>query len=254
MADSIELSVVVPAYCEEHRLGPSLDRIREYLGGRAGTSEIIVVDDGSSDRTNEVAMEHLAGYPNSKVLRNQPNAGKGYSVRRGMLAARGEYTLFSDADLSTPIEEFDKLMAAHAAGAEVAIGSRAMRGSNIEKHQKWTRELAGRLFNLFIRSFIMHGIHDTQCGFKSFHRSTINPIFGRQTIDRWGFDVELLYIAKRLGFTVAELPVTWVNDEASKINAMSDGFKMLGEALTARRLHKHLTPADRDLELELPDM
>jgi len=254
MADSIELSVIVPAYKEEQRLGPTLVRIREYLSGRDGTSEIIVVDDGSSDRTSEVAMEHLAGYPNAKVLRNEPNAGKGYSVRRGMLAARGEYCLFSDADLSTPIEEFDKLHAAHQAGAAVAIGSRALATSQIEKHQPLTRELAGRAFNLFIRTFIMHGIRDTQCGFKSFRRETITPVFGRQTIDRWGFDVEILYIAKRLGFEVAEVPVRWLNDEASKVSAVSDGFKMLGEALTARRLHKRLTPADRDVELELPEM
>lgn len=254
MADSIELSVIVPAYKEEARLGPSLDRIREYLAQRGGASEIIVVDDGSSDRTREVAMEHLVGFPNAKVLRNEPNAGKGYSVRRGMLAARGEYCLFSDADLSTPIDEFDKLEAAHQAGAAVAIGSRALADSRIEKHQPLTRELAGRAFNLFIRTFIMHGIRDTQCGFKSFIRETVLPVFGRQTIDRWGFDVEVLYIAKQLGFSVVEVPVRWINDEATKINAASDGFKMLGEALTARRLHRRLTVADRDVELDLPEM
>ncbi len=212
-----------------------------------------MVDDGSSDRTSDVALEHLAGFPYATVLRNEPNAGKGYSVRRGMLASRGSSPSSATPISRRRIEEFDHLLAAHQAGAAVAIGSRALANSRIEKHQPLTRELAGRAFNLFIRSFIMHGIHDTQCGFKSFRRETIGPIFGRQTIDRWGFDVELLYIAKQLGFEVAEVPVRWFNDEASKVNAMSDGLKMLGEAMTARRLHKRLTPADRDVAVKLPE-
>ena len=245
MTDSVDISVVIPAYCEEQRLGPSLQRVREYLDQRDGTAEIIVVDDGSSDGTSEVAREALADYPNHTVFRNEPNQGKGASVRRGMLAAQGHLALFSDADLSTPIEELEKLLAAHEAGADIAIGSRALQGSRIEVHQPWLRETMGRCFNLFIRAFVMGGLRDTQCGFKSFRREVIQPIFGKQQIERWGFDVEVLYLGRRLGYQIAEVPVIWRNDEATKINAGADGLKMLQEALQARRMHRHLTPADR---------
>ncbi|MBI2298565.1 MAG: glycosyltransferase family 2 protein [Armatimonadetes bacterium] len=246
MSELVDISVVIPAYCEEQRLGPTLSRMREYLTQRGGTAEIIVVDDGSADHTSGVARESLAGYPRHEVLRNEPNAGKGASVRRGMLAAAGEVVLFSDADLSTPIEEMEKLLAAHAEGAHIAVGSRALRESRIEVHQSRLRETMGRCFNLFIRAFVLGGIRDTQCGFKSFKRETIVPIFRRQTIERWGFDVEILYIARRLGYTVAEVPVVWRNDEATKVNAGADGLKMLREALQARRLHRGLTPNDRE--------
>lgn len=238
--------MVIPAYCEEQRLPATLRAVCAWLDARGGASEVIVVDDGSSDATSDVALRELEGRPRAAVLRNEPNAGKGASVRRGMLAAAGAIVLFSDADLSTPIEEFDKLAAAHAAGADVAIGSRALRDSRIEIHQPWLREMAGRTFNLFIRLFVMGGIHDTQCGFKSFRREVIRPIFSRQTIERWGFDVEILYLARRLGYRIAEVPVIWRNDAASKVNAAGDGLRMVGEALQARRLHRHLTPAARD--------
>ncbi|MCC7492097.1 MAG: glycosyltransferase family 2 protein [Fimbriimonadaceae bacterium] len=246
----LDLSVVVPAYCEEQRLPAGLRRIREWLAAWPGRAEIIVVDDGSSDRTSAVATAELAGFPAATVLRNEPNAGKGASVRRGMLSARGAIALFTDADLSTPIEEFAKLQAAHTAGADIAIGSRALAASQIEVHQPLARELAGRCFNLFIRTFVMGGIRDTQCGFKSFRREVLPAVFGRQQIERWGFDVEVLYIARRLGYQIAEVPVVWRNDEATKVNAAADGLKMLREALQARRMHRHLTPGDRDGRLD----
>ncbi|MBI5832723.1 MAG: glycosyltransferase family 2 protein [Armatimonadetes bacterium] len=246
MADGIDISVVIPAYNESARLGAPLARVRSWLEAYDQTAEIIVVDDGSADDTADVARRGLEGFPAAQVLRNEPNAGKGASVRRGVLAARGDYVLFSDADLSVDIADWTKLRAAHEAGADIAIGSRAIRGSHIDVHQPWHRELAGRCFNVFIRAFVMSGIHDTQCGFKSFARPCIQSVFSRQTIERWGFDVELLYIAQRLGFRIAEVPITWRNDAATKINAAADGFKMLGEALEARKLHRHLTPKDRD--------
>lgn len=248
MAEDVDISVVVPAYCEEARLGPTLRRVREYLTARGGSAEIVLVDDGSDDRTSEVAREALVGFERQQILRNEPNAGKGASVRRGMLASRGAVALFSDADLSTPIEELEKLLAAHAAGADIAIGSRALRDSRIEVHQPWLRETMGRCFNLFVRLFVMGGIRDTQCGFKSFRREVIGPVFGRQRIERWGFDVEILYIARRLGYRIDEVPVVWRNDAATKIHAGADGLRMLREALAARRMHRHLTPADRDLD------
>ncbi len=245
MSEPVDLSVVIPAYNEAARLPASLARIGEWAAARPETIELIVVDDGSSDATADLAREGLAGWARAQVLRNEPNAGKGASVRRGVLASSGALVLFTDTDLSVDISDWDKLAAAHAAGADIAIGSRAVAGSEIPVRQPWHREFAGRCFNLFIRTFIMGGIHDTQCGFKSFARHTIQPLFSRQTIDRWGFDVELLYMARRLGFTIAEVPITWRNDEASKVNAGRDGLRMLGEALTARRLHRHLTPGDR---------
>ena len=192
-----------------------------------------------------MARRELDGFPHFEVLVNQPNAGKGASVRRGMLAAHGEIVLFSDADMSVAIEDWSALRAAHEAGADVAIGSRAVEGSRIEVHQPMLREMCGRAFNVFIRAFIMGGIRDTQCGFKSFRRECVQPIFSRQTIDRWGFDVEILYLAKRLGYGVDEVPVVWRNDAATKVNAGADGLQMLREALQARRLHRTLTPADR---------
>jgi glycosyltransferase involved in cell wall biosynthesis len=245
MAETIDLSVVIPAYNEALRLGATLAKVRAYLDAAEEVGEIIVVDDGSADDTAEVARRELAGFEHFQVLRNEPNAGKGASVRRGMLAAAGDTVLFSDADMSVEITDWDVLREAHHAGWPIAIGSRAVAGSRIEIHQAWHRELMGRCFNLFIRAFVMGGLRDTQCGFKSFRREVIAPIFSRQTIDRWGFDVEILYLARRLGIGIAEVPVVWRNDAATKINAGADGFKMLGEALAARRLHKHLTPADR---------
>ena len=249
----LDLSVVVPAYREEQRLGPGLARIREYLDSRGWRAEIIVVDDGSGDGTGELARELLADYPHHQVLVNDPNQGKGWSVRRGMLAASGRYALFTDTDLSTPIETFDDFKLAHDAGADIVIGSRAMAGSDIVVHQPFLREMAGRCFNLFIRTFIMGGIVDTQCGFKSFRREAIRPVFGRQQIRRWGFDVEVLYIAKRLGYEVVELPVVWRNDEATKINPVADGLRMCQEALQARRMHKHLTVGDKALAVTITE-
>jgi dolichyl-phosphate beta-glucosyltransferase len=245
MAEGIDVSVVVPAYNEEARLGPTLGKIRTYLESRGEVGEIIVVDDGSGDDTVGVAQRALEGFAQATVLRNEPNAGKGASVRRGMMAARGEIVLFTDADLSVAIQEWAALRRYHEQGYAVAIGSRALHESRLEVRQPFHREMAGRAFNLFIRAFVMGGIHDTQCGFKSFAREAVQPIFARQTIDRWGFDVEILYLARRLGYGIAEVPVVWRNDAATKVNALRDGFRMLGEALEARRRHKHLTPKDR---------
>lgn len=245
-AAELDLSIVVPAYNEAERLPASLARIQAWLAQRPETAEIVVVDDGSADATRAVATAALADWPRHTVLRNEPNRGKGASVRRGMLAARGAIALFSDADLSTPIEEYDKLRAAHDAGADIAIGSRALPDSDIQIHQPWLRESLGRCFNVFVQAFVLGGIRDTQCGFKSFRQACIGPIFGRQTIERWGFDVELLYLARRLGYRIAEVPVVWRNDLATKVAAGADGLQMLREALDARRLHRRLTPADRD--------
>jgi dolichyl-phosphate beta-glucosyltransferase len=212
------LSVVVPAYNEAKRLPPSLQLITEYLEQRGGEFEIVVVDDGSTDGTPAVAEAILAPLGEcARVLRNPSNLGKGASVRCGMLAARGSRVLFSDADLSTPIEEVEKLERALDEGAGVAIGSRAVDRALVEQRQSWPRDGVGRFFNFVVRVFAVRGIHDTQCGFKLFAGNVVAPIFARARIDRFGFDVEVLTLAQRLGVPIAEVPVRWRNNPDSRV-------------------------------------
>jgi dolichyl-phosphate beta-glucosyltransferase len=224
------LSVVIPAYNEEDRLGATLARVIEYLTAQDYTWEIIVVDDGSSDATSAVAAQSGAGYP-LRVVRNEPNQGKGASIRRGMLEARGAYRLFSDADLSTPIEEVAGFWKHFEAGCGVVIGSRAVEGSNLEVRQARYRELMGRTFNLFVRLLLVGGIHDTQCGFKAFTAEAAEAVFPRQQLNGFAFDVELLLLAQRAGFRVEEAPVRWINSPASKVNALRDSTRMFLDLL-----------------------
>jgi dolichyl-phosphate beta-glucosyltransferase len=212
------LSVVIPAYNEAVRLPPSLARIAAYLDGTGVDYELLVVDDGSTDGTAvaaEAALAPLGG--RGRVLRNDQNVGKGASVRRGMLAARGARVLFSDADLSAPIEELAKLERALDAGAGVAIGSRALDRALIEERQPFTRDVMGRVFNFMVQVCAVRGIRDTQCGFKLFAGDVVGPIFARTRIDRFGFDVEVLALAQRLGVPIAEVPVRWRNSEGSRV-------------------------------------
>ena len=214
----IVTSVVIPAYNEASRLPPSLARVVEYLEARGTCFEVLVVDDGSSDGTAEAAAAVLAPLgERGRVLRNPTNLGKGASVRRGMLAARGARVLFSDADLSAPIEELEKLERALEAGAGVAIGSRAVDRALVEQRQPWARDLMGRVFNLIVHVFAVRGIRDTQCGFKLFAGEVVAPVFGRTRVDRFGFDVEVLALAQRLGVEVAEVPVRWRNSPGSRV-------------------------------------
>jgi dolichyl-phosphate beta-glucosyltransferase len=218
---SPQLSIVIPAYNEAVRLPPSLERIVRHLDERAVDYELLVVDDGSTDGTAAAAEAVLAPLgPRARVLRNPENLGKGASVRRGMLAARGARVLFSDADLSAPIEELAKLERAIDEGAGVAIGSRALDRALIEQRQPFTRDLMGRLFNFVVQLFAVRGIRDTQCGFKLFAGDVVGPIFARTRIDRFGFDVEVLALAQRLGVPVAEVPVRWRNSEGSRVTLM----------------------------------
>jgi glycosyltransferase involved in cell wall biosynthesis len=214
---------VIPAFDEEARIRPSLERILEFLDRRPGPIEILVIDDGSSDGTSGVAASF--GEP-VRVIRNEVNQGKGYSVRRGFLEARGDWVLFTDADLSTPIGELDALLAAGAAGADVVIGSRALDRSRILVHQSRFRELGGILFNRIVRLTLGLPIHDTQCGFKLFRRSASQRIFEVGRIPGFGFDPELLYLARRWGLVVREVPVTWSNDEATKVRFARDAVTM----------------------------
>ena len=242
------LSIVIPAYNEEKRLPPSLQRILEYLVTQDYTAGIIVVDDGSADHTPEFAREILQGRIDYQVLTNSPNLGKALSVKRGLTAARGRFVLFSDADLSTPIEESEKLLGALEAGADVAIASRQLPESRLAVRQPLHRELAGRLFGLFNRLVLLPGIPDSQCGFKAFRAEVIEPILSWQKLTGWAFDAELLFIARRLGYTIEQLPVTWINDDASKVNMLRDGLRMVYDLLSIRFLHRSLAPGhgDRD--------
>ncbi len=215
---SIDLSIVVPAFNEAGRLPRSLERIVGFLQARGTPFEVIVVDDGSHDGTAAAAEAVLAALGDAgRVLRNPCNVGKGASVRRGMLAAGGARVLFTDADLSAPIEELAKLERALDDGAGVAIGSRALDRALIEERQPWARDLMGRVFNLVVQMAAVRGIRDTQCGFKLFARDVVAPIFGRTRIDRFGFDVEVLALAQRLGVGVAEVPVRWRNSPGSRV-------------------------------------
>lgn len=226
------LSIVVPAYNEGTRLRKSLRVVVDYLDEYAPGSELIVVDDGSTDDTARAAREELAESKNfrSSVISYQSNLGKGRAVRLGLLASRSEIALFMDADLSTPITETPKLIEPIARGeCDVAFGSRALDRSLIGVHQPWRREQGGRVFNLAVRLATGLPFWDTQCGFKAFRMSSCRPIIAGATIDRFGFDVELLYVAYRAGLRLKEIPVRWNHAEGSKVNVMSDSFKMLSE-------------------------
>ncbi len=213
------LSVVIPAYNEERRLPRSLDGIREFLSGRGTRFEIVVVDDGSRDRT--VAEAEARGGSETRVLRGDRNRGKGHAVRVGMLAALGELRLMTDADLSTPIDELAKLEAALGEGADVAVGSRAVPGARIEVRQSALRESAGRTFNRMVRLLLLPEVHDTQCGFKLWTARAAQLAFAPLRLDGFSFDVESLYVAERLGLRIAEVPVVWRNDAATRVSGLS---------------------------------
>jgi dolichyl-phosphate beta-glucosyltransferase len=213
-----ELSVVIPALNEAKRLPATLAAIRSYLEAGAAPWEILVVDDGSSDAT--AALAEQQGSAHVRVLRNETNRGKGYSVRRGMLEARGGRRLMCDADLSTPIEEVARLSAALDAGSDVAIASRAHPESRIEIHQAAFRENVGRAFNLLVRMLLLPGLYDTQCGFKLFSSAAAEGAFSLARLDGFAFDVEALFLARRQGFVVSELPTVWRNDEATRVTTL----------------------------------
>jgi dolichyl-phosphate beta-glucosyltransferase len=231
---AVALSVVVPVYNESHRLPATLERVAAYLALRDRTFEVLVVDDGSTDGTAQAARVTLGRLGiRGQVLRHEPNRGKGASVRRGMLAAGGRQVLFTDADLSTPIEEIERLEAALGTGAHVAIGSRAIDRSTVEKRQNPLRDGLGRLFNLVVRTAVLPGIRDSQCGFKLFAGDAVEPIFSRQRIDGFGFDVEALAIARALGYSIAEVPVRWINDPDSRVGVLQ-GAKAFLDPLRVR--------------------
>jgi glycosyltransferase involved in cell wall biosynthesis len=231
---AIHLSVVIPAYNETARIGSTLEKVLQFLRSRSERGEVLIVDDGSTDETAQVVEQVCREAPEARLLRNPGNRGKGYAVRNGMLQARGEYLLFSDADLSSPITEADRLLEPLQSGYDVVFGSRALKPEWIFPRQPWLRQTAGKAFNLFVRGLTGLPFHDTQCGFKAFRRAAAQAIFPLQTIPGFGFDVEILYIARKLGYRVLEVPVHWANDARTKVRPFRDGSRMFGDLLRIR--------------------
>lgn len=228
------LSVIVPAYNEARRIRRTLPLLLDYAERLGEPAEIVVVDDGSADGTGEVVAEVGRGHPALSLLRNPGNRGKGASVRRGVLAARHEHVLFTDADLSAPIEEAAKLRARLREGYDVAIGSRRLARSDVQVRQPWLRGLAGRAFSRVVALVVLPGVTDSQCGFKAFRRPAALALFRRQRLDGFGFDVEILWLARQLGYRIAEVPVVWRDDRESHVRLVRDAGGMLVDLLRVR--------------------
>lgn len=229
------LSVIVPAYNEEKRVAPTIVAIESYLASTGREWELLIVDDGSIDSTIAVAEATFADRERSRVVRSPRNRGKGAAVRRGMLASRGRYRLFADADNSTPIAQVEKLLRAmRQRGCDVAIASRAMRESRLEVRQPMHREFMGRVFNLVVQTIALPGIVDTQCGFKLFSERAAKAIFPHQKLDGFSFDVEILMRARREGFMIVEVPVHWIDHASSRVSPLRDSFRVLRDTLWLR--------------------
>ena len=227
-------SIVIPAYNESARIPATLKSVVDCIRQRGWSAEVVVVNDGSSDSTADVVRAFAAANPEVRLLENPGNRGKGYSVRSGMLQAHGEVVLFSDADLSAPIEEADGLFAAIAAGADIAIGSRWLETKRQTIRQPFYRQFFGRCFNGVTRFVMGLKFADTQCGFKAFTRAAAQTVFQLQTIERWGFDPEILFIALKRGYVIKEVPVSWAHDERTRMSYLKDGIKMLQEIAIVR--------------------
>ena len=227
-------SIVIPAYNESARLPATLESVVSCVRTRGWDAEIIVVNDGSTDRTAEVAREFAKTASEVRLLENPGNRGKGYSVRAGMLAAQGEVVLFTDADLSAPIEEAERLFNAIAGGADIAIGSRWLESGRQTQRQPLYRQFFGRCFNAVTRAIMRLPFADTQCGLKAFTHAAAQTVFKLQTIERWGFDPEILLIALKRGLRVVEVPVSWAHDERTRMSYLRDGVRMLQEIAQIR--------------------
>ena len=222
-----DYSIIIPAYNESVRIIPTLDRVLAYIQQQGWEAEIVVVNDGSRDDTAELVRDYARGSAGVRLVENPGNRGKGYSVRNGILHARGAVVLFTDADLSSPIEEASKLVDSIHQGNDVAIGSRWLRADLQTTRQPLYRQILGRAFNLALKVVLGLSFKDTQCGFKALKQQAARDIFGRQIIRRWGFDPEILFLARQLGYKTEEIPVAWAHDERSKINPIKDGMNML---------------------------
>lgn len=230
------ISLIVPAYNEESRLGNTLRLAIAFLNTLPYPYEIIVSDDGSKDKTIDVAKS----FDEVKVVEAPRNMGKGAAVKRGIFAACGDIRVFSDADLSTPIYEIEKIIKEINAGADICIGSRAVDNDMIKKHQPFYREFMGKTFNKIVQFLVIKGISDTQCGFKGFKEAAAIAVFEKAKINGFSFDVEILYIAGKLGFKVKEVAVEWFNDERTTVSPIKDSFRMFNDILKIKKLHPDL--------------
>ncbi len=236
-----EISIIIPAFDEALRLPATLDRIEHFISAERLKAEVIVVDDGSRDSTADVVKQVAARWPLLRLVVAGHN-GKGAAVRLGMAAALGRYRIFSDADLSVPIEDLDRLLIPLREGAGVAIASRALKESEIELHQPWYRETMGKIFNLLVRIFVLGSVHDTQCGFKAFTAEVAERVFPPLQTHGFGFDVEVLYRAQRAGYRIAEVPTRWINSPQSRVHPIRHSMAMFIELLAIPgRVRRHPT-------------
>lgn len=243
----MRVSVIIPAYNEAERLPITLGATLDYFQARREPFEILVVDDGSRDGTAQVVSQFSQAHPDVSVqcLSYGGNRGKGYAVRYGMLRAGGDLRLFCDADLATPAEEYEVVLAAmEREKTEIGIGSRPLRQSHLMVHQPWYREWLGRGFNKAVQMLAVPGIADTQCGFKIFTARAAQDVFSRCRLDGFAFDSEALYVARRLGYTIAEVPIRWSHKAGSKVSMIRDGLKMLRDLSTIRLMHRQTTQAE----------
>ncbi len=228
------LTLIIPCYNEDKLIEDTLATVSAYLSAEDYSYEVIVVDDGSRDRTVEISKIFAKTHPEFRVVENIKNRGKGFSVKNGFLNARGEYACFTDADLSTPVEEISKLLKWYEDGYDVGIGSRSIKGSDVAVHQPWWRELMGKTFNLLVQLLTIKGIKDTQCGFKGFSKKAYKDVFPRQRIEGFGFDVETLFIAEKHGYRIKEIPVQWFNRFESRVNPLIHPFMMMMDLVKIR--------------------
>lgn len=247
---NVDYSIVIPAYNEQARIGATLTEVVRAVETHSWNAEVIVVDDGSTDSTVRIVESVAARHPYVHLLRNGTNRGKGYSVRSGMLHASGDIALFTDADLSSPIEEASRLFNAIREGADVAIGSRWLAQSRQTIRQPLYRRFFGRCFNVVTRMIMRLPFADTQCGFKAFTRPAAQTVFQLQQIERWGFDPEILFIALKRGYIIREVPVSWAHDQRTRISYLHDGLQMLSELLLIR--WNSLTGVYRKMIAEYP--
>ncbi|HEX4497590.1 MAG TPA: dolichyl-phosphate beta-glucosyltransferase [Thermoanaerobaculia bacterium] len=227
----MDLSIIIPAFNESRRLGPTLQKVVDYLGRRGLGYEVLVVDDGSTDATDEVALAFAS--QGVRLLRQEVNRGKGAVVRIGVLASQGAEVLLLDADLSTPIEDFERLQP-HLADADLVLGSRAVEGSDILQHQPFYREMMGRTFNFIIQVLGVRGLRDTQCGFKLLDGDVARSLFAEIRIESFAYDVEMVWLAQRRGYRVVEVGVRWADSPASKVNPLTDSVRMFWDVLALR--------------------
>lgn len=228
------LSFIIPAYNEESRIKKSLVTALDYFSRQSYSTEIVVVDDGSKDRTVEIVRQ----FSKITLLVQPKNMGKGAAVRRGMLESTGKYRIFSDADFSTPVNQTEKLLSLLESGADVCVGSRVLDRSLLKVHQPWYREAMGRIFSTLVQILIVKGIEDTQCGFKGFTAVAAEEIFSELKIERFGFDVEIFYLAYKMGLRMEQIGIEWYNDERSTVNPLVDSTRMLFDLLRVKRLHR----------------